>query len=250
MEVRQGRRLHLQSASLTGQGARESQQDSLGLKALPGKGTLAVVADGMGGLENGAELSRLAVETVLAHFEQTPAMADPVLELCDLGAEAAKSIQQYLFERPEGGTTLVLALVREGGLSFLSVGDSRLCLVRGGGLIWLNRPHSYAAQLAGLAVRGEGTLAQALRDPQRLALTSFLGSGGPPLVDFPAEPLPLLPRDRVLLLTDGIFGTLPPQEIAAAAALPAKRAAGRLEKAMQKKAGPQQDNFTALILAC
>lgn len=247
--MKRGRRLRLQPAGLTGQGARESQQDSLGLKTLPGKGTLAVVADGMGGLENGAELSRLAVETALAHFEQTPAMADPVLELCDLGAKAAQSIRQYLLERPQGGTTLVLALVREGGLSFLSVGDSRLCLVRGGGLIWLSRPHSYAAQLAGQAVRGEGTLSQVLRDPQRQALTSFLGSVGPPQVDFPPEPIPLLPRDRVLLLTDGIFGTLSPQEIAAAAALPAKRAAKRLEKAVQKKAGPHQDNYTALILA-
>lgn len=39
----------------------------------------------------------------------------------------------------DGGATVVMVLIRDGKASFLSVGDSRIVLLRGGGLIQLNR---------------------------------------------------------------------------------------------------------------
>lgn len=244
------RELRLASGSFSHQGTRPSQQDFLGLAELPQKGLLAVVADGIGGMDHGAELSRLAVETLLEHFSATPASGNPAAELCDLCVQGARRVREFLGRDKSGGTTLTVALVRDGRLSFLSIGDSRLALVRGRSLLWLNRPHNYAAQLLELAAQGELTLAQALRDPQGRSLTSYLGCPDRIRVDLSPEPVPLVRGDRALLMTDGVFGTLSPEEIAAAAAPAAPRAALRLAKAVAQKDREHQDNYTAVILSC
>lgn len=250
------RPFRLQLGSFIQQGDRESQQDAMGYH-LPSKkdmekGLLAVVADGMGGLQNGGELSSLAAQEVLRHFESTPAAQSPVVELCDLCAQAARKVEAFLapIGLGTGGTTLAVVLIRDGYLSFLSVGDSRIGLVRGGGLLWLNRLHCYGAQLAESAIRGELPLSEALKDPQRQALTSYLGSDEPLLVDCSQEPIRLLPHDRVLLMTDGVSGTLSRAEIAAAANAPAERAARMLEQGVFAKKKPEQDNFTAIVISC
>ena len=239
----------LASGGFSRQGARSSQQDFFGLAELPQKGLLAVVADGIGGMDHGAELSRLAVETLLEHFSATPAAGDPAAELCDLCAQGAWRVREFLGRDKSGGTTLVAALIRKGGLSFLSVGDSRLALVRGHSLLWLNRPHNRAAQLLELAAQGEATLAQALRDPGGRDLTSYLGCPDHIPVDLSPEPVPLVHGDRVLLMTDGVFGTLSPEEIAGAVTPAAPKAALGLARAVEQKQRPFQDNYTAVVLS-
>lgn len=241
----------LQVGSFSGQGGREQQQDSFGLcTPSPEKGMLAVVADGMGGLQNGGELARMTVDVLLHHFQSTPVPTDERLELCDLCAVARRTVETYLgpYGRGKGGTTLVMALLRRGKVSFLSVGDSRIALVRSGGLVWLNRPHDYAAQLSQLAVQGEIPLDQVLRDPQRMALTSYLGSDRPLLVDVSPEPVTLVRGDRLLLLSDGVFGVLSQQEMTACIKGTAGKTAERLEKKILVKKENDQDNFTGIVL--
>lgn len=242
--------LKIQTGSFSCQGDRPSQQDCSGLLTLPQKGTLAIVADGMGGLDHGEELSSLTVSILLRHFEKTPPTEHPPLELCDLCAQGVQAVRERLEGRSEGGTTLAAVLLREGKLSFLTVGDSRVALVRGGSLIWLNRPHSYAAQLAELAAQGEATLAQVLRDPQGAALTSYLGYPEQIRIDVSPEPVTLLRGDRVLVMSDGVFGPLSAKEIVKAVGPAAVRAARRLAQAVKKKGAPRQDNYTAIVISC
>ncbi len=233
-------------------GTRKEQQDNYGFCVpSPEKGLLAVVADGMGGLSNGAELSALAVSTLLEHFQSTPVAHSPEVELCDLCAQAVRAVSEYLvpYGKGTGGTTLVACILRGNQLSFFSVGDSRAALVRGGGLLWLNRPHWYSQQLLEEAAGGTLDLSQALRDPQRGALASYLGSGDALRVDFSPEPVGLLRGDRVLLMTDGISGVLSQEEIGAAAKGSCRQIAQRLERAVLAKANPSQDNFTAIVAA-
>ncbi len=243
-------------SSFSCQGDRPSQQDSLGVTGPGGekeKGVLAVVADGMGGLAHGGELSRLTVEALLCHFEETPPAGDPVTELWDLCAKGVRQAQQFLHSNPgeTGGTTLVAALFRDRTLSFLSVGDSRLCLIRSGGLLWLNRPHSYLVQLGQAAAGGRMPIVEALRDPQSHALTSFVGSDEPLLVDFSPEAVRLLPGDQVLLMSDGVSQTLTEEEIISAVKGRGPKAAAReLERAVAEKKRPQQDNYSAVVLFC
>ena len=155
---------------------------------------------------------------------------------------------------PEGlrksGSTLVLALLREGKLHFLTVGDSRVCLWRRGTLYQLNREHIYRNELALRAVNGELSLAAALGDEKGGALTSFVGMGALKGVDLPAAPLPLAPGDRVVLMSDGVYNALSREELNEALNAPPEKAARALESAIAGKGFSDQDNYTAVILAC
>lgn len=247
----------LEIGNLHNIGSRENQQDSFGISDVSNreicekKGILAVVADGMGGLAGGAEISALVTSHMLERFPQLPPAQNPADELAQLTAGASKRVCGYLSEsREEGGSTMVAAIVRDGFLHFASVGDSRICLIRGGAMIQLNRAHTYGAELDEQAARGEITLEQARSDAQRHALTSYLGLGEAAKIDFSQQPVRLMKGDRVLLMSDGVFGTLTDDEILSACAISAVEAAVRIEREILKKEKAGQDNFTAILIAC
>ena len=114
-------------------GARHSQQDSFGF-ADPGDraflahgGFLAIVCDGMGGMEHGDLASRTAVRVFLeAYRRKTPEESIP--------AALDRSVHEANFQvvtlargmgMSEGiGTTLVAVAIHETSVYFISVGDS------------------------------------------------------------------------------------------------------------------------------
>ena len=239
-------------------GARENQQDSFGISDIGNpalcmeKGVLAVVADGMGGLANGAQISATVTSVMLRYFETQRAGADCSEELLTMLGHANGEVNRFLNSgaHEQSGSTVVAALIKGNGLHFISVGDSRICLVRGGSLIPINREHTYASELDEKAARGEISVSQARSDPQRRALTSYIGMGRLEKIDRSLRPIPLQRGDRILLMTDGVFGTLSEQEILDAVGLDAYEAASALEGAVLGKKKPGQDNFTAVILQC
>ena len=135
-------------------------------------------------------------------------------------------------------------------LHFLSVGDSRICLIRGGALTILNREHVYGTELDEKAARGEISLEEARSDPQRKSLTSYIGTDPLKKIDRSVHGMTLLPGDKVLLMSDGVFGTLTEQEILRAAQGDAQVMAEGLQGMILAKRRPGQDNFTAVILQC
>ncbi len=239
-------------------GARENQQDSFGISDIGNsalcmeKGVLAVVADGMGGLANGAQISATVTSVMLRSFEAQRAGTDCSEELLAMLGRANDEVNRFLSSgaQEQSGSTVVAALIKGSDLHFISVGDSRICLVRGGSLIPINREHTYASELDEKAARGEISPAQAHSDPQRRALTSYIGMGRLEKIDRSLRPIPLQRGDRILLMTDGVFGTLSEQEILDAVGLDAYEAAAALEGAVLGKKKPGQDNFTAVILQC
>lgn len=239
-------------------GARENQQDSFGISDISDsalcmeKGVLAVVADGMGGLANGAQISATVTSVMLKYFEAQRAGADCPEELLAMLGHANDEVNRFLNSgaHEQSGSTVVAALIKGNALHFISVGDSRICLVRGGSLIPINREHTYASELDEKAARGEISPTQARSDPQRRALTSYIGMGRLEKIDRSLRPIPLQHGDRILLMTDGVFGTLTEQEILDTVKLDAYEAAPALEGAVLGKKKPGQDNFTAVILQC
>lgn len=240
---------------LHAQGARDSQQDSFSvspLELLEGHGLLAAVADGMGGLSHGDQVSQTAVRAVMDRFLAAQGTAgDPEMLLLSLLEGANRAVNDLL--GPEGcsrsGSTLVLGLVRGGMLSCLSVGDSRICLYRDGALYQLSREHVYRRELALRAVNGEGTLAEAWAHPQAAGLTSFLGMGALKEVDLPAKPLELRAGDTVVLMTDGVFNALEERELREALAPGGQEAADRIGRLVEQKQYAGQDNYTAVVLS-
>ena len=245
------------AASVHGLGRRKNQEDSFGLSPtgdedlVRSKGLLAIVADGMGGLDAGEEVSSGLVMSMLQNFKDDRRPVNPAAELDRLLKIGNANINELLKNTVgvgNGGSTLLAAIIRDGLLDWISVGDSRICLFRQGRLIDLNKKHNYGAELDELARRGEISAETARNDPRRAGLTSYVGMGDLKYVDRSIVPVSLMPGDKVVLMSDGIFNTLLDEEIINELSFTAEGAASRLKNGVLAKNNPYQDNFTALIL--
>ena len=250
------RRLSYQVANLQGRGTRERQEDSfafanaLDVTEILRKGLLAVVADGMGGLKDGREVSQACVAQVLSAFSDLDPEEDPAGQL----REWADRVNGALYDRfqGEGGTTLVACLFLRERLWWISVGDSGLYLLREGGLCRLNRDQNYLAQLRLSAIR-DGRLDPevGLDDPDGPRLSHFLGDEHVEEADCSLRPLPLIEGDTLLLCSDGVSGVLDEKTMEDCLSAPtAEAACARLGEAVLAQARRKQDNYTALVIKC
>ena len=113
----------------------------------------------------------------------------------------------------------------------------------------LNREHTYGALLDEQVIRGQIDARDAREDYQRKALTSYIGMGQLKQIDRNLSPVPVGASDTILLMSDGVFGTLDDEEICRAMeADSAAEAAGLLGEAVSGKQKKNQDNYTAVIL--
>lgn len=235
---------------LQGLGDRDSQQDSFAVSGADCQhiGMLAVVADGMGGLVNSGQISSAVVEAVSdAYIPGSDAPASTqLLTLARSAIQRSAALTKDLTYK--SGTTMIACILQNGGLSWMSIGDSRLCLWRNGGLIQLNRDHNFAHDLLVLTIGGQMTPEQAFANPRREALTSCISQEFPRYFDFNLEPVSLLSADRVILMSDGVYRTLTEQELCVALEQSADKSADLIKRQIEAKALPQQDNFTAVIL--
>ncbi len=232
-------------------GSRPSQQDSTGLYRLPG-GLLAVVADGMGGLNNGEAVSRKIVQTLGADCSNLSA-AQARDSLPALLAHANDEVNRMLGQDGlyRSGSTLAAVVAEPQQFRWVSVGDSRIYLCRAGRLLQLNREHTFEADLLLHAINRRLSFQEAGSDPKRKRVTSFLGMGTLRYVDGMQRPVRTRRGDRLLVCSDGVFNTLSEERIEAvlAESPDAKTAAGALEAAVLEAANPCQDNFSAVIVS-
>lgn len=181
---------------------RTSNQDFLAVRNLHDRGTLLVVADGMGGHQGGERASRLAADMFIAHIRQGKKAGDELLT--DALAAANDAVLSEASHNPElkgMGTTLVAALLSEGRGKVINLGDSRAYLLHGGALSRITQDHSMVGDLLR---RGEITEEEAENHPRRNVLTRAVGIEGRPQPDlFPVE---LGPGDVLLLCSDGLHG--------------------------------------------
>lgn len=233
------------------QGARPGQQDSFFVSpAEEAAGLLAVVADGMGGLSDGDKVSQTAVSAMAQAFYH--ARGTPQQVLVQLAEQANTAVNRLLGDDGvyRSGSTLTAGLIREGAFHCLSIGDSRICLYRQGILYQLNREHVYRNELYLSYINGEETLEGAVTHPKGAGLSSFLGMGRLKYIDLPAEPVAIRPGDRFVLMSDGVYNALTPQELTAALSKEAGQTAQALNEAIRAKGYQNQDNYTAVILNC
>jgi protein phosphatase len=146
------------------------------------------------------------------------------------------------------GTTLIATVATEGGLYYVSVGDSGLFFVSGGELSLLNRQHVFANFLDRAVEKGLILREDAERHPERESLTSFIGIDSLEEVDRNREALPLRVGDTILLATDGLFNSLSPEEMAACLVGEAGEWAEELVSVTIAKGCPHQDNVTVVTV--
>jgi serine/threonine protein phosphatase PrpC len=203
-------------------GARHYQQDSIGLADpqdhafLAHGGFLAVLCDGMGGMEHGDVASQTAVRAIRdAYAQKLPTESIPsALERAARKANEQVIAAALSLGLKEGvGTTLVAAVLHDVSLYFVSVGDSAIYHVSGGDIHMVNRPHIFANLLDQAAERGQISRSEAARHPERESLTSFIGIHDLHEIDLNTEPLPVAAGETILLASDGLFKTLEQAEI-------------------------------------
>lgn len=238
------------AASVHEIGAREDQQDSFGISDYmeQGKGMLAVVADGMGGLTNGKAVSSLAVNTCFDVFYSLPNYISHADMLLQMAVQSNSAVNQMLRASGKSGSTLVAATIGSGQLHYLTIGDSHIYLYRGGALLQLNKEHIYREELSLEAVNGRMSIHQVNNDPQAKSLTSYLGIGRVPYLDRNYEGIKLISGDKIILASDGVFGTLSQEQMEMALQLSAAEAAEKLRELVSAANRPYQDNYTAVVL--
>ncbi len=178
---------------------------------------MMVIADGMGGHHYGEIAAQIAVQTLADAFQREahPTLADPFRFLLKGMNNAHNAILEYttrhhLKDTPR--TTCVACIVQDNVAYWAHAGDSRLYLLRDGRLIAQTKDHS---RIRLLVEEGMITEAQAAFHPDRNKIYSCLGSPTPPEIEF-SRKTPLDRGDVLLLSTDGLWGEIPGEIMAAA----------------------------------
>lgn len=195
---------------------RKENQDAYAVREETASGhTVCVVCDGMGGTAGGKLASRIAVTTYLEELEKVlSASMDPeqLREASSYAVSLAnRAIQAAAGESPEYGgmgTTLVSAVVYEGGAVITNVGDSRAYRIAGGEITRVTKDHSLVQSMV---ERGDITAEEARRHPNRNLITRALGPDVDPECD--CYTCQLLPGEFLLLCTDGLVNTVTDEEI-------------------------------------
>ncbi len=228
-------------------GGREKNEDRMGYCYTRGSG-IFLLADGMGGHPEGEVAAQLALQAMSALYQKTakPDILDVAGFLNDAVMAAHHQILAYAFEKGMADTprtTIVAALMQDGSASWVHCGDSRLYLVRDGELRARTRDHSYMEQHQASPV---GT--QYAERFNRNILFTCLGSPTKPIFDI-TGPVPLQQGDKILLCSDGLWGSLADIDIVYhLGTKPVAQAVPDLvEKALQK-AGSSSDNVTVIAL--
>ena len=213
---------------------------------------LFIIADGMGGHQNGEVASNTAIRTltnyvmkkfhnVLFNFPVEP--LDESLQEILQGAvlEAQHAVMK---EAPGSGTTVTAALVLGQQLTIAHVGDSRGYLLYNEHRIEaITRDHSLVKRLEEL---GQITAAEAAVHPQRNVLYRAVGQGDNLDADVITTPFPI--SGYLLLCSDGLWGLVPDDEMShiVYTAPTVQRACQDLVAAANAAGGP--DNISVILV--
>jgi serine/threonine-protein kinase len=175
------------------------------------QGSVAILADGVGGHENGEVASRLAVETAMREFQAAPSDMKPYALLRRMFAVACSSVHEAKVSGHKGprmATTLVASTFRDGAVCVANVGDTRAYFIRQKTIRRLSTDHIATSVPVKLGLMLER---QAMASPKRSELTRSLGSEPFCQPDFATQ---LLHHgDFILQCTDGLHACVLDEEM-------------------------------------
>src|SRR5689334_16628606 len=225
-------------------GGRDKNEDRMGYCYTRESG-LFVLADGMGGHPEGEVAAQLALQTIAALFQKQarPTIEDPVEFLSSSLMAAHHQIIRYASEKgmlDTPRTTLVACMVQGSGATWVHCGDSRLYVVRNGELFTRTRDHSYLEQQNAGVIKMDRV--------NRNILFTCLGSPTKPVFDI-TGPVTLQQGDKILLCSDGLWGSVGEEEIVAhLSAKPVADAVPDLVETALRNGGEHGDNVTVVAL--
>jgi serine/threonine protein phosphatase PrpC len=198
-------------------GKRPEQQDAVDYFRANGF-LFAVVCDGMGGMKGGS----VASQTALACFKELTMNAENLsedlpeffLRSIDIMDEAVFRIEDEAGDKMNSGTTFVALAIKDRSAFWLSVGDSRLYILRDGEILQVTRDHNYLFTLNQML--SAGVISKTEYEEQLFRgdrLTSYLGMGGIEFMDICQAPFALKSGDYLIITSDGLYKTLSDEEI-------------------------------------
>lgn len=233
-------------------GERSEQQDCIYARG-DIEECLLILCDGMGGFEGGSLASRKAVDELTKIYDREQGIkdADFLTYAMDVADHAVSNIQNKENESIRAGTTCVMVVINKNEVHWMSVGDSRLYIIRDKRITQMTRDHTVELKARIEYANGKLTW-QEFEDTlnERNALCSYLGINGIEIYDVSRQALKLKTNDILLLISDGIYKSLKDDEILQCVlhSKNMQNAALRLvEEATKIARGHNQDNTSVII---
>jgi protein phosphatase len=218
-------------------------------RAVPQRGAVFGVCDGMGGAAAGEVASQLAVDIIFERLGSDP----PTTQRDELARRLVEAVEQAgvrIFHNARSdrarrgmGTTSTIGVLRDDRLFLAQVGDSRAYIYRAGALVQVTRDQSLVNQLI---EAGQLTEAEADSFEHNNIILQALGTAETVQVDLTY--VDLLRGDTLLMCSDGLSGMVKSDEIKSvlAANPDPKQACQTLIERANKAGG--HDNITVIIV--
>jgi len=194
------------------------------------QGSLALIADGMGGHAAGEVASALAADVIRRLYYDLDGSVPDIF--AEAFSAANRGIIEYAAEHPECrgmGTTCTALAFRDGQAWLAHIGDSRAYLLRNGELIQLSEDQTLVAKLVS---EGAMTQEESERSPMHNVILQALGTTEQIKPQIGSKGIPLAIDDVWVLCSDGLFNMVPNERIAAiAGSLPPQEACDSLIEA-------------------
>jgi len=198
-----------------------------------GKRIVIAIADGIGGLDRGEAASEMALGRLKEILEKIPddLNGHELKEVFDVYTQETHQLMS------EGmGSTIVGLFVYQGKVFRFHAGDSRIYLLRDGGLRRLTIDHS---------LRESGGNPDA---PSNI-ITNSLGGAGSAFIEFEEIDQPFLKGDIYLLSSDGLHDLVPPDVISDTLMLPDAEGLQAAEKLLEiAKENGGKDNISIVTI--
>lgn len=225
----------------TATGKRQNNEDAVSLLE-GGNSLLALVADGLGGHDDGEVASGKAVASMNRALQGRQPDEDL---LTDAVRQASRDVHKARQPGHTMRTTMAALWLGDYGALAANVGDSRIYQFREDRIVYQSLDHS-VAQMAVLV--GELEQSEIRRSKDRNKLIRVLGDENDPKVDL--QPLLVKPGDRFLLCSDGFWEPVTEEKMlqTMAQSTTAQQWLSQMRRIVEQAGNPNQDNHTAIAL--
>ena len=229
-------------------GARNEQEDSFA-SVISEHGVMAALADGMGGYSNGKMASSLVVNLFVKEFNKKRQIEPADKFFRDTLLLSNKKLLEKAKEK-KTGTTMVVVVISEGYLSWVSVGDSAIALFRNQEFYNLNQKQIFQTMLEKEYLSGHISKEEVLNNPKKKRLTNYIGHENFREIITSKRTIKLQHGDRIILCSDGVYNSITEMEMEKALMknLPPQKAAEEIIDLIKARNIKNQDNATIIIL--
>ena len=229
------------SASLSDTGlVREINEDAC--HEMPAE-QIWLVADGMGGHHAGEVASQAVVDSV-DRIEPVERLSEKIAQVCARIQDANALLVQEGRRRGDGviGSTVAVLILNDRQAACIWAGDSRIYRLRNGRLRQLTRDHRWVEEFV-----SRGLMSRQAADNHPLSNEITRAVGADSKLELSVELRTLLPGDKFLICSDGLYGEVAEAEIADILSTKSMGDACRSLVAAAKRNGAH-DNVTVVVV--